>query len=259
MTADPASANVPAAPVRKAPKPGRNVGQHGHSLVAKLLPEVTRTVPHGYLIEIGTTREKLPGQGSTVLLAKLAGRLGLPFVTVDMDPANTDQARRDLASASGVSDATAVTARGEEFLASFGKPIVAAYLDAFDIQHGKHSAYREERYRTFLGTDITNDAASAMHLACAQALLTRVVPGGLVVIDDTWREGDGFGGKGRDAVPALLAGDFHIVREARTAIALQRELSPAGRLRRFYRRVRASVGRRVRHLRSMADRPTGSA
>jgi FkbM family methyltransferase len=191
---------------------------HGHQLMADLLPGVAGQVARGFIVEIGSTREKLEGQGSTAILARLAARLGLPFVTVDMDPANTEQALADL---DGVAGATAVTARGEEFLATFEEPIVAAYLDAFDIQHGMHSDERVQRYRQYLGTEITNAAASAMHLAAARALQPWLVAGGLVVIDDTWPDGAGYAGKGSEAIPALLAGGFEIVGRTDTAIALR--------------------------------------
>jgi hypothetical protein len=211
MTAEGAAAEVTAA------APAR---PHGHGLLARLLPEIAGRVDRGSLVEVGTTREHLPGQGSTAELAALAGQLGLPFVTVDMDPANTEQARAEVGAAPGF---RAVTALGEEFLASFDEPVLAAYLDAFDIQHGQHSEDRIERYHRYLGTEITDAGAAAMHLACARALIPRVVPGGLVVIDDTWADGEGYAGKGRDAVPALLAGGFRVVGRTKTAIALQRE------------------------------------
>lgn len=199
-------------------RPQSSAHAHGHALLADLLPDIVGQVRPGYLVEIGTTREKLPGQGSTVLLAELAARLQLPFITVDMDPANTEQARVDLAA---LPNARAVTARGEDYLRSFREPIVAAYLDAFDIQHGKHSEYRIERYRRYLGVEITNERASAMHLECARALVKRLVPGGLVVIDDTSPDGEGYVGKGKAAVPALLDRGFRIVAQAPTAIALR--------------------------------------
>jgi FkbM family methyltransferase len=195
---------------------------HGHELLARLLPDVAAG-RRGFVVEVGTTREKLPGQGSTVVLAELAAKLRLSFVTVDMDPANTEQARLDLAR---IPTARAETAKGEEFLATFDQPIVAAYLDAFDIQHGMHSEERVQRYRQHLGTDITNAAASAMHLAAAEALRPWLVPGGLVVIDDTWADGAGYAGKGRDAVPALLAGGFAIVGTTDSAIALRSPETP---------------------------------
>lgn len=208
-------------------KPARRVkhvaggsAQHGHSLLVDLLPTIDSPSPDGgYVIEIGSTREKLLGQGSTVVLAELSASLGLRFVTVDMDPANTEQARQDL---SEFPNAEAVTARGEDYLAAFEGPVVGAYLDAFDIQHGRHSDYRIGRYREFLGTDITNEASARMHLECAKALADRVVAGGIVAVDDTWREAEGFGGKGATAVPYLLSEGYRIVKRTRTAVALRR-------------------------------------
>lgn len=203
-------------PVKRAA--GRSA-QHGHSLLVDLLPAIESASPAGYVIEIGSTREKLSGQGSTVVLAELSARLGLRFVTVDMDPANTEQARQDL---SEFPNAEAVTAKGEDYLATFEGPVVGAYLDAFDIQHGQHSDYRIGRYREFLGTEITNEASASMHLECARALAGRVVAGGIVAVDDTWREAGGFGGKGATAVPYLLSEGFRIVKRTRTAVALRR-------------------------------------
>jgi hypothetical protein len=207
-------AGTPAKPSKAA----QTVPPHGHDLMARLRPGVASEVRPGHLIEVGSTREKLPGQGSTVVLAAMAERLGLPFITVDMDPANTEQATLDLARFRG---AKAENAKGEEFLASFDQPIAAAYLDAFDIQHGLHSEERVERYHRHLGTEITNAAAAAMHLAAAQALLPRLVPGGLVVLDDTWPDGAGYAGKGSTAIPELLANGYTIVDMTESAIALR--------------------------------------
>jgi hypothetical protein len=245
----------------EAAAPGQNgaantVQPHGHGLLMSMLADVAARSRRGYLIEIGSTREKLPGQGSTVVLGRLAADLGLPFITVDMDPANTEQARLDLGEVPG---ARAVTAKGEAFLASFDEPILAAYLDAFDIQHGKHSQYRVDRYLQYLNTEITDDGAAAMHAACARALLKRIVPGGLVVIDDTWQDGDGYVGKGRDAVPLLLAGGFRIVNRTKSAIALEREVRPPSPLRRLTRPVVRPVRRVVKRARKTVRRQRKAA
>ena len=69
---------------------------HGHALLIKLLSSLRNAAGSGYLIEVGTTREKVEGQGSTVQLAAIAQDLGLRFITIDMDPANTQQAELDL-------------------------------------------------------------------------------------------------------------------------------------------------------------------
>jgi hypothetical protein len=226
--------------VRSAPQP------HGHALLADLLPEVAARAAPGVLIEVGTTREKVPGQGSTVILAELAALLGRRFITVDMDPANTEQAMVDLADIPG---ASAVTAKGEDFLGSFTEPVVAAYLDAFDIQHHKHSKYRIDRYQRFLGVEITNEGASQMHLECALALVPRLVPGGLIVIDDTWTEGSQYMGKGSTAVPALLHRRFTIAGRTPTAIALQAPIRGASTLGGLAETFAALPGRVVRRLR----------
>jgi hypothetical protein len=220
---------------------------HGHALLERMLPPVAGQVDHGYIVEVGTTREKVSGQGSTLVLAALAARLGLPFLTIDIDPMNTEQATADM---DGIPNARAVTAKGEDFLAEFDQPVVAAYLDAFDIQHGQHSEYRIERYRRLLGLEITNDGAAAMHLACARALTRRVVVGGLVVIDDTWLRGGRYAGKGRDAVPFLLGNGFGIVARTKTAVALQRETV----VEQAVHRVRWCAHRAVRAARRITRR-----
>jgi hypothetical protein len=193
---------------------------HGHALLIRLLPNAM-PLPKGLLIEVGTTREKVHGQGSTLELARLAAVLQLPFTTVDMDPINTQAAEADLRS---FPDARAVTAKGEDYLAASREPIVAAYLDAFDIDHGHHSSYRIDRYRDLLGVEISNVAAATMHRACVEALMPRMVNGGLIVIDDTWRENDVFAGKGALAVPLLLERGYRVVGKTKTAVALQRDL-----------------------------------
>jgi hypothetical protein len=218
---------------------------HGHSLLAELLPAFAGRLGPGYIVEIGSTREKFDTQGSTVVLATLAAGLHRPFITVDMDPANTAQAAIDIAD---IPNARAVTARGEDFLAAFTEPIAAAYLDAFDIQHGRHSANRTNRYRELMGVEITNERAAAMHLACAQALMPRLLTGGIVVIDDTWRARSRYAGKGRDAVPALLRAGFRVAGRTRTSIALQKE--PA--IKALYRRVRRAGRRTLRAIRARA-------
>ena len=124
-------------------------------------------------------------------------------------------------------DTEAVTARGEDYLATFDEPIAAVYLDAFDIDHGHHSTERLERYRKLLATEITNEACAQMHLECARLLATRVVEGGVIAIDDTWLEDGEYQGKGATAVPYLLGEGWMIIDRTRTAVALQRPRAAA--------------------------------
>ena len=66
-----------------------------------------------------------------------------------------------------------------------------------------------------------------MHQLCAAAMITKMPEGGIVVIDDTWTDEDGeFDGKGKLAVPLLLASGFTLIARAPTTVALRR---PTGR------------------------------
>ena len=72
--------------------------EHGHAVLMALLVEEERKAPGVVrgktLIEIGSTRERDPRQGSTEKLAIFTGMMDMRFVTVDVDPINTQRARR---------------------------------------------------------------------------------------------------------------------------------------------------------------------
>ncbi len=209
----------------------------GHNMAAKRIREVMPPNEHGHhvfnlllelmdicgpVVEIGATREKLEGQGSTEKIAALCQRRGLSFVSVDMDPDNVAQAARDLARYGPA--CRAVRARGEDYLAHANDEIAALYLDAFDIDHDGHSEKRRRAYADHLGVEIGDDACHHMHLDAAAAALRKLTPRCLVVVDDTWRTTDGFTGKGALAVPYLLARGFVVVLAECNAIALARGL-----------------------------------
>jgi len=205
-----------------------NTREHGHALLmAVLVDEAVQRpdlLPGKTLVEIGTTRECDPGQKSTEKLGIFTAMLGMRFITVDMDPINTAHARRVLSYINPLSHA--ITAKGEDYLASLSEPLDYIYLDAFDFDHGKHSEDRQLRYRVNLKTVISDDACWHMHLQCAQSIITKMEEGGIVVIDDTWTDGNGeFDGKGKLAVPLLLAHGFEIIARTPMAIALQRSSS----------------------------------
>lgn len=147
--------------------------------------------------------------------------MGMRFVTVDIDPINTGRASRVIRHLNP--QARAVTRRGEDFLAEGTEPLDYVYLDAFDFEHGQHSDMRQERYRKLLGTEIRDDESWRMHQLCAAAILSHMGTGGIVVIDDTWTDEDGaLAGKGKLAVPLLLAGGFVVIARTKGAIALRR-------------------------------------
>lgn len=196
--------------------------EHGHSLLIDHLVE-NYVPPDDHtpvLIEIGTTRETVAGQGSTEKLALLCQELGIEFVTVDMDPRNTRNARR-MFQRHGMSF-SAVTAKGEDYLAEYSGQIDYVFLDAYDFDHGKHSEIRQGRYKKFLGGRIDEEQCHKMHLACAKTLITNLSSNGLICFDDTWTTADGnWTAKGTTAMPFLLEHGFVLI-EARNRAALLR-------------------------------------
>jgi hypothetical protein len=119
--------------------------------------------------------------------------------------------------------AMAITEQGENYLATCSEPLDYVYLDAFDFDHGQHSAERQARYREVLKTEIRDEACWQMHQLCAAAIITKMPEGGIVVIDDTWTDEAGaFDGKGKLAVPLLLASGFTVIAQAPRTVALKR-------------------------------------
>jgi hypothetical protein len=176
------------------------------------------------VIEIGTTREDVPGQGSTRELAEFCLQQDLHFVTVDMDPHNTRMARDLFARLEA--DFDAVTMKGEDFLRERTGSIDFVFLDAYDFDHGKHSALRQSRYEKYLGGRIDEQACHRMHLDCAQSLAAKLWVHGVVCMDDTWRDGDEWTAKGTLAMPYLLENGFTLI-EARNRAALLARTRPA--------------------------------
>ncbi len=199
------------------------VAEHGHSLLVDRLETVPPTplARRRVLIEIGTTRERVPGQGSTEKLAQLCATLGLDFITVDMDSRNTAMARR-MFRRLGL-PFRAVTAKGEDFLAEWQGPIDYCFLDAYDFDHGNHSELRQSRYESFLGSRISDAQCHKMHLDCALSLVERLAPDGMICFDDTWTDAQGaWTAKGTTAMPYLLAHGFQVITARNRAALLVR-------------------------------------
>lgn len=200
------------------------ISGHGHELLLRHLRKDRRrlgnAMAHRWLVEVGSTREELPGQGSTASLAAFSAEVGLEFTTIDMDPENTRRARETLKKYDPAFEA--VNMKGEDFLYQVSKKVQYCYLDAFDIDHGAHSEKRKQSYQENLGVGITDEFCHQMHLECAKALNKNMSEGGIVVFDDCWRDEYGWQGKGKTAVPFLLSNGFAVISEARNAVALKR-------------------------------------
>lgn len=196
--------------------------EHGHDLLLDWLkynlPQLAATETKRVLIEIGTTREDVPGQGSTAKLAKFCASNGLDFITVDMDPHNTHMARALFAR--NQLPFTAVTEKGEDYLRQYNGRMDFVFLDAYDFDHGKHSELRQSRYVQMLGSRIDEQACHQMHLDCAESVLQKLAPDGVVCIDDTWQGKDHkWTAKGTLAMPYLLEKGYALI-EARNRAAL---------------------------------------
>ncbi len=198
--------------------------EHGHDLLLAALskkisnykPTVAPRKP--VLIEIGTTREDVPGQGSTRKIALFCKQHSIDFITVDMDPHNSLLAR-EMFMEMGISNFQAVTMKGEDYLKQYEDPLDFVFLDAYDFDHGMHSKIRQSRYEQFLGSRIDEIRCHHMHLECAQSVLTKLTPTGLLCVDDTWLDEGKWTAKGTLAMPYLLANGFTVL-EARNRAAL---------------------------------------
>lgn len=197
--------------------------EHGHALLLSALdlPPPSPIERPRLMIEIGTTRERVAGQGSTEKLAVLCAKLGIDFITVDMDPRNCVRARRMFQKRN--LPFRAVTAKGEDFLAQWPGLIDYCFLDAYDFDHGNHSELRQSRYETFLGSRIADAQCHQMHLDCAVSLVEKLSPDGIICFDDTWKDDHGaWTAKGTTAMPYLLAHGFKVTEAANRAALLVR-------------------------------------
>lgn len=200
--------------------------EHGHDLLLSYLKTHLNEFKFSpdrkpVLIEIGTTRENLPGQGSTRKISEFCRDHHLHFITVDMDPHNTRVA------ASMFSEMNlpfeAITMKGEEYLKEFTGTFDFIFLDAYDFDHGGHSSLRQIRYIKFLGNPIDEIACHQMHLDCAKSVITKLSPFGVVCFDDTWLVDGKWMAKGTTAMPYLLANRFHLLEARNNAALLTRE------------------------------------
>ena len=222
---DPALARQLVAQHRRQRDQQQAQSQHGHHVLLGYLEAhvddiKARAKARGKpltLIEIGTTREAIPGQGSTRQLAAFCFEHGLNFVTVDMDPHNGHMARETFAALGAPFEA--VTMKGEDYLRAFPEPIDLVFLDAYDFDHGKHSELRQSRYERYLGARIDDKQCHEMHVDCAHTLVAKLAPDGVICFDDTWLEDGRWIAKGTLAMPYLLEHGFRLM-EARNHAAM---------------------------------------
>lgn len=205
--------------------------QHGHALLLSYLDanrSLLKPMSHRpkVLVEIGTTRENVEGQGSTRLIADFCKKHEVHFITVDMDPHNTRMAAEMFARLQMPFEA--VNMKGEDFLRSYAGQLDFVFLDAYDFDHGKHSELRQSRYMKFLGGKINDEDCHRMHLDCAQSIFAKLAPNGIVCFDDTWLADDRWTAKGVLAMPYLLQNGFSVIEAGNRAALLVRTPSQEG-------------------------------
>ncbi len=202
--------------------------EHGHRLLISMIKNnwsfiKCKTQKPLVLIEVGSTRELTANQGSTEKLAYFCNDYNIHFITVDMDPNNIANVEPVIKKIN--SNFEAITAKGEEFLASYDGEFDFAFLDAYDFNHGKHSEDRQKPYIKVLGERINDKACHEMHLLCAKALAFKLRSWGIIVFDDVWYKDGHWNGKGTTGVPYLTNQGFEIVQSTNNAVALVRSRS----------------------------------
>ncbi len=190
-------------------------GAHGHALALRWMERQLPTLPQdGWVVEVGCSREIIEGQHSTAQLAGFAREQRLRFAGIDLDPENIRALQREL----GEQGRRFLLGKGEELLSHWDEPIAALYLDAYDFWHRSHSEIRESVYREAYGTGINDRECQLMHLIAVREGSRSLVAGGVLAIDDTWRDAGMWQGKGALAVPWLLEQGWPLLEAADRAV-----------------------------------------
>lgn len=199
--------------------------QHGQDLLLTYLQNNLKTIKSNFsqppvIIEIGTTREQVPGQGSTKQFAEFCKNNGFHFITVDMDPHNTQTAAKMFREMQ--TEFQAINMAGENYLREYDGFFDFVFLDAYDFDHGQHSEIRQQRYIKYMGGKIDESQCHKMHLDCAESIVKKLYKGGLVCFDDTWLEDGKWTAKGTTAMPFLLDNGFYVLEKRNRAALLCR-------------------------------------
>lgn len=205
--------------------------EHGHVLLMDMLAVIERenpgTLAGKSLIEVGMTREPYRSQRSTQKLGLFAALMDLYYIGVDIDPKNVNNAKNILAYLNP--GAQAYVSKGEDFLRLHSGTIDFVYLDAYDFYHDNHSHERQEVYRTRLGSEISDEQCWKMHADCAETIIKRLSPGGVVALDDTWKSVDGeWQGKGKLAAPMFLDAGFKEMARTEQTVCFKRDEKQSG-------------------------------
>lgn len=155
------------------------------------------------ILEVGSER----GEGSTQYLSNLGPRL----YSIDVDPEIYSVVKDK-------ENVIALLGRAEDVLASWDSitdaaSICFAWLDGHDWPYPDFAPeYMRDQYE-MRGQTFTQEASAASHELIASLIYSRIPPGGIIAIDDTWPIRGGYDGKGRTAIPLLLRNRFRILQQ----------------------------------------------
>ena len=169
-----------------------------------------------WIVEVGCAREMIEGQTSSMQLLALAKRLKLSFTGIDLDHKNIESLELD----PNEFNATWIMGKGEEALKNFNKPIVAIYLNAYDVWNTNYSEQRPNLYNGSDGSGINDADCQKMHLEAARQCSSHILPGGLIGLGDTWLRNGEWEGRGKLAIPWLLDRGWHLLSNANQATTL---------------------------------------
>ena len=202
----------------------------GHELIIQHENEIFGTIQKdSYVVEIGSEREA----GSTRIIAELANKHDVTFITVDFNQDTTAAAENIVKSVNKKFEA--VNDFGEKFLERFSEELSLVYLDAFDLAGDWHPAKLADSYRK-KGVELTNENCYKMHLDCAVALCRKMKKGTYVCFDDVnpvdeeghliLRKVEShypyWSGKGKTAIPYMLKNGFKLIDNKRACALLVR-------------------------------------
>lgn len=190
------------------------MGARDHHFILKYLDQL-----EGAIVEIGAGR----GEGSTDFFAGLVvGQSQFTHYSVDFDPEAFVVMKQY---SERIPNCHAYCMTGEQFLRDHLKEkICYAYLDNFDYIYDPNDMPwwvkgQIERYKE-LGTEMNNENSQQAHLL--QATLCNMMARDRCVIqlDDTWKRGDTWTGKGGTAVPYLIDQGWKAVYTNEHSVAL---------------------------------------
>jgi hypothetical protein len=146
------------------------------------------------ILEVGAER----GEGSSAFLARVAHHWGIRFVNVDPDIT------------------THATVIGFAEVVPLPDHVRFAYLDGHDWPYSWHLSNPNIIGKLIMqyaerGQELTREASASSHLKIVQRLLPHFTDRSTVVLDDTWRRGKIWSGKGTLAMPFLLDHGWNLI------------------------------------------------